>query len=169
MWDMVDTEHSGVLSQDAFYRLCKLVALAQQGKTTSIGNLSSPTSLPVFESLDLGNSDDPSRRVPPSPSMTAASSRKPSVAIVSDSRKASTTSTLERNTSGFLSSSTSGGVPPASYKLSPEERERYRAAFISCSPVNGMVPGDKARDLFVKSGLPIEVLSKIWYVLPFCC
>jgi epidermal growth factor receptor substrate 15 len=49
------------------------------------------------------------------------------------------------------------------YQLSQEERERYRAAFISCSPVSGLVPGDKARDLFVKSGLAMEVLSKIWY------
>lgn len=53
------------------------------------------------------------------------------------------------------------------YQLSNEERERYRAAFISCSPVSGLVPGDKARDLFVKSGLAMEVLSKIWYKLFF--
>lgn len=50
------------------------------------------------------------------------------------------------------------------FTISTEEKERYRAAFISCSPENGLVPGDKARDLFVKSGLPMEVLSKIWYL-----
>jgi hypothetical protein len=52
-----------------------------------------------------------------------------------------------------------------------EERERYKATFLGCGPVDGYLGGtfgifiglgDKARELFLKSGLPVDILGKIW-------
>ncbi|KAI9353659.1 hypothetical protein BDR26DRAFT_913913 [Obelidium mucronatum] len=53
--------------------------------------------------------------------------------------------------------SASGG-----FQLSSEERDRFVAAFNSCSPMNGFVSGASSKDLFVKSGLSLEILSRIW-------
>ena len=39
--------------------------------------------------------------------------------------------------------------------------------FTSCGPVNGILPGEKARDVFVKSKLPVDKLSQIWYASYF--
>ncbi|KAI9104073.1 hypothetical protein DFS34DRAFT_305160 [Phlyctochytrium arcticum] len=48
------------------------------------------------------------------------------------------------------------------YTITPEERERFTAAFESCKPVDGFATGDAARELFMKSTLPLELLSRIW-------
>ncbi|KAF9428828.1 hypothetical protein BGZ94_000887 [Podila epigama] len=43
-----------------------------------------------------------------------------------------------------------------------EDRAKYGAMFLSCGPVNGLLDGDKAREVFLKSKLPVEKLSQIW-------
>ncbi|KAJ3130149.1 hypothetical protein HK100_008208 [Physocladia obscura] len=53
--------------------------------------------------------------------------------------------------------SSSGG-----FQLPEPERNRFLAAFNSCSPVSGFVTGSSARDLFLKSGLSNEALARIW-------
>lgn len=50
------------------------------------------------------------------------------------------------------------GLPP----LTPQDRARFNKMFQSCGPVDGLLSGDKARDMFVKSKLPVETLSQIW-------
>jgi len=51
-----------------------------------------------------------------------------------------------------------GGFPP----LTPQDKAKFSRLFSSCGPVNGMLSGDKARDVFVKSKLPVDKLSQIW-------
>jgi epidermal growth factor receptor substrate 15 len=116
--------------------MCKLVSLAQNRHPPS-ASITTTSPLPVFE----GYSSSPSPQI-------------------------SEKSILEepKRVSPPYSSFQPNEDKSAVYQLSKEERERYRAAFISCSPVSGLVPGDKARDLFVKSGLAMEVLSNIWFV-----
>ncbi|KAH9829148.1 uncharacterized protein C8Q71DRAFT_791377 [Rhodofomes roseus] len=50
------------------------------------------------------------------------------------------------------------GLPP----LTPQDKTKFMKLFLSCGPINGLLNGDKARDVFVKSKLPVDKLSQIW-------
>ncbi|KAI0637253.1 hypothetical protein C8Q77DRAFT_1051385 [Trametes polyzona] len=50
------------------------------------------------------------------------------------------------------------GLPP----LTPQDKAKFLKLFLGCHPVNGLLSGDKARDVFVKSKLPVDKLSQIW-------
>ena len=73
--------------------------------------------------------------------------------------------------SGQLSGvpSTKSPPPPASGlpPLTPQDKAKFMKLFTSCGPVNGILPGEKARDVFVKSKLPVDKLSQIWYASYF--
>ncbi|KAG0344695.1 hypothetical protein BG004_004252 [Podila humilis] len=43
-----------------------------------------------------------------------------------------------------------------------DDRTKYGSMFIACGPVNGLLDGDKAREVFLKSKLPVDKLSQIW-------
>ncbi|GJJ12460.1 hypothetical protein Clacol_006702 [Clathrus columnatus] len=49
-------------------------------------------------------------------------------------------------------------LPP----LSQQDKTKFLKLFVSCGPSNGLLSSDKARDIFVKSKLPVEKLSQIW-------
>ncbi|KAG8920578.1 hypothetical protein FRC01_000688 [Tulasnella sp. 417] len=49
-------------------------------------------------------------------------------------------------------------VPP----LSTEDRNKFIRLFLGCGPQNGVLTGDKAKDVFLKSNLPMEKLGLIW-------
>ncbi|KAG9019677.1 hypothetical protein FRB90_011486 [Tulasnella sp. 427] len=49
-------------------------------------------------------------------------------------------------------------VPP----LSSEDRNKFVRLFLGCGPQNGVISGDKAKDVFLKSNLPMEKLGLIW-------
>eukprot|EP00842_Homolaphlyctis_polyrhiza_P004921 jgi/Hompol1/542/HPOL_001628-RA len=53
-------------------------------------------------------------------------------------------------------------APAAPLSITAEECERFTEFFHAAKPINGALPGDVARDLFLKSNLPIETLGKIW-------
>lgn len=46
--------------------------------------------------------------------------------------------------------------------LTPADRTKFTRIFVGCGPQNGLVSGDKARDVFVKSKLDYEKLGQIW-------
>ncbi|CAF1269575.1 unnamed protein product, partial [Rotaria sp. Silwood1] len=48
------------------------------------------------------------------------------------------------------------------WRISAEERTKYDLYFQQCNPIQGYVTGDQARNFFLKSGLPGDVLHKIW-------
>ncbi|KAH9966497.1 hypothetical protein BC827DRAFT_669896 [Russula dissimulans] len=50
------------------------------------------------------------------------------------------------------------------YASSVEHRRtaRFTRLFSTCNPVNGLISGEKAREVFVKSKLPVDKLSQIW-------
>ncbi|KZT44182.1 hypothetical protein SISSUDRAFT_340601 [Sistotremastrum suecicum HHB10207 ss-3] len=54
--------------------------------------------------------------------------------------------------------SSSASLPP----LTPQDRDKFQRIFTGCGPVDGLLSGEKARDVFVKSKLPYEKLSQIW-------
>ncbi|CCG80517.1 UBA/TS-N domain protein [Taphrina deformans PYCC 5710] len=49
-------------------------------------------------------------------------------------------------------------VPP----LTPEDRAKYFSSWQSVNPSGGMLEGERARDVFQKSRLPVEQLGQIW-------
>ncbi|KAH8108467.1 hypothetical protein DFH11DRAFT_1095039 [Phellopilus nigrolimitatus] len=67
-------------------------------------------------------------------------------------------------------SSIPSSPPPTSFPprgsqyppLTAEDKSKFLRLFLGCGPVNGLLSGDKARDVFVKSKLPFEKLSQIW-------
>ncbi len=60
-----------------------------------------------------------------------------------------------------VSNTGGGAVPP----LTPADRTKFTRIFVGCGPQNGLVSGDKARDVFVKSQLGYDKLGQIWWVL----
>ncbi|KAI0340680.1 hypothetical protein BDW22DRAFT_391777 [Trametopsis cervina] len=52
----------------------------------------------------------------------------------------------------------SSALPP----LTPQDKTKFTKLFLGYGPQNGLLPGDKARDVFVKSKLPVDKLSQIW-------
>ncbi|KAI6036889.1 hypothetical protein BKA83DRAFT_684365 [Pisolithus microcarpus] len=50
------------------------------------------------------------------------------------------------------------GLPP----LTPQDRAKFNRLFQTCGPVGGLLSSDKARDVFVRSKLPVDTLSQIW-------
>ncbi|KAI8998893.1 hypothetical protein BD414DRAFT_136979 [Trametes punicea] len=50
------------------------------------------------------------------------------------------------------------GLPP----LTPQDKAKFLKLFLGCHPINGLLSGEKARDVFVKSKLPVDKLSQIW-------
>ncbi|KAK7061435.1 hypothetical protein R3P38DRAFT_2829491 [Favolaschia claudopus] len=52
--------------------------------------------------------------------------------------------------------------PPPIPPLAPGDKAKFHRLFINSSPVDGLIDGDKARDIFAKSKLSIEHLSQIW-------
>ncbi len=55
------------------------------------------------------------------------------------------------------------GAAAAFPPLTPQDKAKFMKLFLGCGPANGILPGEKARDVFVKSKLPVDKLSQIWY------
>lgn len=66
---------------------------------------------------------------------------------------------LSANTTG------TGALPP----LTAADRTKFTRIFVGCGPSNGLVSGDKARDVFLKSKLNYDKLGLIWYVYLSLC
>ncbi|KAH7889962.1 hypothetical protein F5I97DRAFT_615298 [Phlebopus sp. FC_14] len=52
--------------------------------------------------------------------------------------------------------------PPGLPVLTPQDKVKFNGLFQNCGPVKGLLSGEKARDVFVKSKLPLDKLSQIW-------
>ncbi|KAF9228776.1 hypothetical protein BS17DRAFT_691519 [Gyrodon lividus] len=52
--------------------------------------------------------------------------------------------------------------PPGLPVLTPQDKAKFNKLFQTCNPVNGLLSGEKAREIFVKSKLPVDKLSQIW-------
>lgn len=52
--------------------------------------------------------------------------------------------------------------PAAGADIRPEDRARYTRIFTAAGPQNGLLEGEKAKEIFVKSKLPFDKLGAIW-------
>ncbi|CAD6959620.1 unnamed protein product, partial [Tilletia laevis] len=51
---------------------------------------------------------------------------------------------------------------PTPVTITPADRARFTRIFASAGPSNGLLDSDQAKDLFVKSNLPVDKLAAIW-------
>ncbi|KAJ7712718.1 hypothetical protein B0H16DRAFT_1479163 [Mycena metata] len=51
------------------------------------------------------------------------------------------------------------GLPP----FTPQDKAKFQSMFLKSSPVDGLLSGEKAKEVFIKSKLPNETLGLIWY------
>lgn len=64
----------------------------------------------------------------------------------------------QQNTGASIPQSPSLAFPP----LSPQDKIKYQGIFNRSGPVSGLLTGEKARDIFLKSQLSNDQLLKIW-------
>ncbi|KAH9483828.1 putative calcium-binding protein [Psilocybe cubensis] len=68
--------------------------------------------------------------------------------------------TVSQQTTGM---SLSKSPPPAAFPpLTPQDKVKFQNMFLKNGPANGLLSGEKARDIFVKSKLSNEQLLQIW-------
>ncbi|XP_050294330.1 epidermal growth factor receptor substrate 15-like 1 isoform X2 [Anthonomus grandis grandis] len=55
-------------------------------------------------------------------------------------------------------------LPPSAvdWTIKPTEREKYDKLFDSLQPTNGVIPGNKVKNVLMESKLPFDTLGKIW-------
>ncbi|KAF8938416.1 hypothetical protein BGZ58_000940 [Dissophora ornata] len=57
-----------------------------------------------------------------------------------------------------IAAQTTGSEPA----LTDDDKTKYGGMFMTCGPFNGLLDGDKAREVFLRSKLPVDKLSQIW-------
>ncbi|KAJ1566965.1 hypothetical protein HK405_007718, partial [Cladochytrium tenue] len=144
IWTLANPDAKSSLDGPGFYRAMKLISLAQAKLPLSLQQISARTPLPKFEGIA------------------------PPIAV------AGPTSAIQRlgsnhgarpisiQPTGPLSMQPTGS---GTFSISNEDRNRYFAAWNTCSPTDGFVSGDAARELFLKSGLTNETLRKVWLLV----
>lgn len=142
IWALSDPDNNGFLTKESWYKAARVIGWIQKGGKTI-----------VEESLlTQRKSQSPSARAyclaGPYPSFTGLPpppSQGP----------------LNVQTTGqrpLSAAPTGSGLPP----LTPADRAKFTKIFVGCGPQNGLVSGDKARDVFVKSQLNYDKLGQIW-------
>ena len=53
-------------------------------------------------------------------------------------------------------------APSINFLVKPEEKRKYDTLFDQLRPENGLLPGDKVRNVMMGSKLPVSMLGKIW-------
>lgn len=70
--------------------------------------------------------------------------------------------TTANSNSTFIPSNTNASNNPNYIPISPADRSRYMRIFANSNPRGGLIDGDKAKEIFVKSKLPFDKLGAIW-------
>ncbi|SPO31268.1 related to EDE1 protein involved in endocytosis [Ustilago trichophora] len=69
---------------------------------------------------------------------------------------------LTAQLTGSQSASAAATNMPGVIEIKPEDRARYTRIFANSGPVGGLIDGDRAKEIFVKSKLPFDKLGAIW-------
>ncbi|KPV72876.1 uncharacterized protein RHOBADRAFT_55547, partial [Rhodotorula graminis WP1] len=157
VWQIADPDNSGFLSPDRFGVACRLIGHAQQRNRTGApevkpewvtksGPLPSFNKYPIparlqqlaDESLRSSSSSSPAPGGP-APSSPAQPSRQSSLAAPPSAPAGLTT-------------------------ISPTDKANYARAFAGANggQVAGLLDGDKAREIWIKTQLPYDVLGQVW-------
>lgn len=135
IWNLADPENVGHLTLFNFCVAMRLIAHAQQGNPISMEYANKACTLAKFQTIKVNNTGSGVARTPSG-----------------DSR-----------VSSVNSNSTVSHVPnvPA---LLPSQVDSFGKMFDKTT-ATGVLPGDQAKNIFLKARLPIQVLERIWAVV----
>lgn len=132
VWNLADPENAGHLTLFNFCIVMRLIAHAQQGDPISVDSANKVAPLAKFKTIKVNNTGS---------GILKSSSN--------DSRVSS------------VNSSMSNLNVPSIPVLLPAQVESFGTMFDKTTP-NGILPGDQAKNIFLKARLPIQVLERIW-------
>ncbi|KAF3921403.1 hypothetical protein ABW21_db0200695 [Orbilia brochopaga] len=135
IWGIADTENRGLLTKVGFSVALRLIGQAQSGQAPRPELAQFPGPLPTFKGVNLN--------WPAAPGSPQQSTQIPPAP----------TSPIQQQLSG------SGIAVP---RLSPEDVVRFNNLFENSGPVDGLLPGESARQIFEKAKLPNSTLGLIW-------
>ncbi|KAF4975752.1 hypothetical protein FZEAL_7502 [Fusarium zealandicum] len=137
IWQIADKENRGFLTPAGFGIALRLIGHAQAGREPSSEVALQQAPLPRFDGLVLPSG--PVAGIPPPPPVPVSSPPPPAA----------------------LQAQSTGGpirIPP----LTAEKVAQYTGLFERQPLQGGQLPGDQAKSIFEKSGLPNEALGRIW-------
>ncbi|EPS41061.1 hypothetical protein H072_5044 [Dactylellina haptotyla CBS 200.50] len=134
IWGIADTENRGLLTKVGFSVALRLIGQAQSGQAPRPELAQYPGPLPTFKGVN------PNWPAPGSPQQSSQAPQPP-------------TSPIQQQLSG------SGIAVP---RLSPEDISRFNNLFENSGPLDGLLPGESARQIFQRAKLPNTTLGLIW-------
>ncbi|GAA5988401.1 hypothetical protein JCM10908_003549 [Rhodotorula pacifica] len=164
VWQIADPENIGFLSQDRFGVACRLIAHAQARAKTGAPRV---------------DQDDVARAAPQPPTFKghALPDRLAQPLLSSSATANSSNATVRSPPSSPAPNRSSSATTPAPAaaaasltQISPADKANYARIFASALGGQGnnaatptsLLDGDKAREIWVKSDLPFDVLGQIW-------
>ncbi|WVF65904.1 hypothetical protein IAT40_000642 [Kwoniella sp. CBS 6097] len=133
VWALADPENNGFLTKDGWYRAARLIGWLQKGGVKNVEESLANKAGP-YPTFDKG---------PPPPAQSSIQPQLTGQQI----------QPLSAHNTGSVP-----GLPP----LTSADRAKFTRLFAGAGPSNGLVNGDKARDMFLKSNLGYEKLGQIW-------
>ncbi|KAF3918958.1 hypothetical protein ABW20_dc0107915 [Dactylellina cionopaga] len=135
IWGIADTENRGLLTKVGFSVALRLIGQAQNNQAPRPDLAQFPGPLPTFKGVNINW---------PAPGSPQQSSQVPQPP----------TSPIQQQLSG----SGLAAVP----RLSPEDVTRFNELFEKSGAVDGLLPGESARQIFQRAKLPNTTLGVIW-------
>lgn len=134
IWTIADSDNNGFLGPAHFSAALRLIGHAQSGKVVTEDLVQEPGPMPTFKGVSL-----PAHLV-----------------------GGSALSTPIRSSSTMIQPQATGGGGFGPSEIKPDDRARYTRIFASAGPQGGLLDGEKAKEIFVKSKLPFDKLGAIW-------
>lgn len=133
IWQIADTENRGLLTRPGFCIVLRLIGHYQAGREPTTELAFQQGPIPKFEGLQIPSA----AQTPASPSQSAAPA-------------------------GAMQPQLSGQAPIRVPPLDPQKVQQYSGLFEKSGAQNGQLDAGTAKAIFEKSGLPNEVLGRIW-------
>jgi epidermal growth factor receptor substrate 15 len=133
IWQIADTENRGLLTRPGFCIVLRLIGHYQAGREPTTELAFQQGPIPKFDGIQIPSA----AQTPASPSQAAAPP-------------------------GALQPQLSGQAPIRVPPLDPQKVQQYSGLFEKSGAQNGQLDAGTAKAIFEKSGLPNEVLGRIW-------
>lgn len=140
IWSISDSDNVGFLTADGFGTALRLIGHAQQGDTVTPALVSRPAPTPIFDGITFPGQQGRAVPPPPPPRSSIAHHAPPPPPTVPPV----------------------SAVAPQVNTISAEDKARYARIFANSGPVGGVLDGEKAKGIFIKSQLPVDKLGTIW-------
>ena len=132
IWQIADTENRGLLTPAGFGIVLRLIGHYQAGREPTPELAQRPGPLPRFEGGIGGSTNSAAIQPPQGPPPSA------------------------------LQPQASGSGPIRVPPLTREKAAQYAMLFDKSGAQNGVLPGEQAKQIFERAGLPNEILGRIW-------